>query len=410
MSNNIERIKKYIYSILSKEEFITIQHYYKELREKRAEYDDLNEISFFFSFALIKDLFENYEVKQMIKNQKELEYSGILEYLFLKLFKFLDINIGLELYYDIIIKVYYLIYTFNVIKDEKMLLYYLNQLYYNEETYSRNWIKYIHDSKITQIINYINNQIVHIGELGDNDLRLKDIFESIEKLVTRKLMKVNIEETVIKKYFKWLINSEEIDLDKKVVRFEKYQGDKYNYDIPLKYDDDINYEDYISKYSKDEYIHDINKTADKKVIEMNKGIGSFEKYLYKEFSKSYLPSYVLKRINFLENDENRILKDEEIIEKSKNIKIEESGGYEFEIPRIPIFSNSKIKMRIPTKRNSEKIERMRIEESKSHLDIVEEMIDEPELIKHENELIIDERENKEKRFEELSIEELISRL
>ena len=82
MSNNIERIKKYIYSILSKEEFRTIKRYYKELREKRAEYDDVNELSFFFSFALVKDLFENYEVKQMIKDQKELEHGGVLEYLF----------------------------------------------------------------------------------------------------------------------------------------------------------------------------------------------------------------------------------------------------------------------------------------------------------------------------------------
>lgn len=260
MSNNIERIKKYIYSILSKEEFRTIQSYYKELREKRADYDDVNEISYFFSFALIKDLFENYKVEQMIKNQKELEYGGVLEYLFLKLFKFLDINIGFELYYDIIIKVYYLV-TFKTIKDKKMLMYYLNQLYYNEDTYSRNQIKYIHDSKIAQIINYVNVQIVHIGELGNSDLRLKDVFESIEKLATRKLMKVSLEETVIKKYFKWLIKSEEIDLEKKVMRYEKYQGDKYNYDIPLKYDDDIIYEDYISKYSKDEYIHNINKPA-----------------------------------------------------------------------------------------------------------------------------------------------------
>lgn len=285
MSNNIERIKKYIYSILSKEEFRTIKRYYKELREKRAEYDDVNELSFFFSFALVKDLFENYEVKQMIKDQKELEYGGVLEYLFLKLFKFLDIDIGFELYYDIIIKVHYLV-TFKTIKDEKMLLYYLNQLYYNEETYSRNQIKYIHDSKIAQIINYVNNQVVQIGELEDSDLRLKDIFESIEKLATRKLMKVSIEESVIKKYFEWLINSKEIDLEKKVVRFEKYQGDKYTYDIPLKYDDDIIYEDYISKYSKDEYIHDISKTADKKVMNLNS-----ENMLLSEYECELLQKY-----------------------------------------------------------------------------------------------------------------------
>ena len=333
----------------------------------------------------------------------------------MKLFKFLDIDIGFELYYDIIIKVYYLVYThllnvFNAIETVSTLMSDLNQLYYVKETYSRNCVKYIHDSKIAQIINYVNNQVVQIGELGDNDLRLKNVFESIEKLATRKLMKVSLEESVIKKYFKWLINSEEIDLEKKVVRFEKYQGDKYTYDIPLKYDDDINYEDYISKYSKDEYIHDISKPADKKIIEMNRGIGTFEKYLYREIPKSGSPFYALKKIQFSENDENRILRDEEIIEKSKNIKIEESGGYEFEIPRMPVFSNSKIRIRIPAKRSSEKNERMRVEESKSHLDIVEEMIDEPELVKHENELLIDERKNEEKRFEELNIEELISRL
>lgn len=388
MSNNIERIKKYIYSILSKEEFITIKRYYKELREKRADYDDVNEISYFFSFALIKDLFENYKVEQMIKNQKELEYGGVLEYLFLKLFKFLDINIGFELYYDIIIKVYYFVYVClsNAFNSEAKSnpMYCLSQLYYREDTYSRNYIRYIHDSKIAQIINHVNDQVMQIGQLGDSDLRLKNVFESIEKLATRKLMKVSLEETVIKKYFEWLIKSEEIDLEKKVVRYEKYQGDKYTYDIPLKYDDDIKYEDYISKYSKDEYIHNINKTADKKVIEMNREIGSFEKYLYREFSKSYSPFNILERIR----SENRIMRVEDILVRMKDIKKEKLGGYEFVTPRMPFF--------------------MRVEES--HLDIVEEMNDEPELVKHENELIIDERENKEKRSEVLNIEELISRL